>query len=1170
MLEFMQRNQRPIRPRSAIVRRSRRISIVEILETRRLLAAIRVASYNVLQGSPNTSAEQAYYTTILEAIGNETKAGITRPVDLLVLQETNAGSVSSLESILDSLYADDYATILSPSYSGLAYGFVYNTASLQLLSSTNLTGGGFTRPPLRGHFDVIGSSADDDDFFVYSTHLKADPGGASERGIEAALLRADADALGEGENVLIVGDFNMKTSFEAAYQTLTSGGPGQVHDPINQPGNWNDNPQFKEWHTQDPGANMDDRFDLQLISGELLTPGGLDYVVGSYRVFGNNNTHSLGGTLTGTGASATVLNALRNASDHLPVVVDYSFDTVVAGITVVQTDGNTAVTEGAAPDTYSIVLDSVPTSNVTITIDPDSQLDLGAGAGVPLDFTFTPASALIPQNVQVWAFDDSVVEGPHGGLIGHTIVTSDANYAALTIDDIPVGITDNEQLPPASVVISEIMYNPATIEGSFSPEWVEIVNVGSVAQDISGWTLDDEDAANWGAIPSSTVLQSGQVAILYDGQSTAITTEAGFRATWNVPANALVIGVDWPDLDNDPSVANEILQLKDGNALVQDSVNFDDESPWPVDSPEGPSIYLTNLLADNNDGSNWARSVIGVDGAVSANGFPFSNLDVGSPGVVPAVVLGTLVITESDGSTVVTEGAANDTISIQFDSLPADDVTVTLTPDGQLDLGGGAGVAVTRTFSTTDALTPQAVVVTAFDDLINEGPHAGTIHLSTSSNDPAFNGLIVPSLNVSIFDNDGGAFIEINGTVQEFAGPGTYAVEFFVTAFNGPVTIGGFNVPLLFGANDVSFSGQALDYTPAPVFDINLVVPLPTPFLADYGFQSTASVGGLSIAAGQTEKLFTANLVAGFGANIPSLTEVAEIVSTGMDADLISFSDELFSPLTVTFGTANLFSPSIAPVVTDVIVAGVAGPFAWTPTFIDAVDGGGSGSGNGLGYSVFGTTRTVPWYTVDTIYIQFSEDVNVSAADLFGVSVADYAGNFSVSTAGSLATITMATPFGLPELDLGPATTGIDKLLLRLHETAVTDLAGNPMAAEFNQRIDLLPGDGSGNGSVNNQDVGLTNLRGFLSTTNPGPNEFNFFYDPFFDITANGSINNQDVGLTNFQGFDELPSGDPLPPVQRLAASSPIQRKRYDDATDWRKSVDELFRQNQFNELLSP
>src|SRR4029079_3979821 len=87
---------------------------------------------------------------------------------------------------------------------------------------------------------------------------------------------------------------------------------------------WHDNSAYKSIHTQDPGASMDDRFDFQLVSGEMMDGEGMSIIPGSYHPFGNNGTHTFNGQITtGTGASATVLAALRDSSDHLPVVADY-------------------------------------------------------------------------------------------------------------------------------------------------------------------------------------------------------------------------------------------------------------------------------------------------------------------------------------------------------------------------------------------------------------------------------------------------------------------------------------------------------------------------------------------------------------------------------------------------------------------------------------------------------------------------------------------------------------------------------------------------------------------------------------------------------------------------------------------------------------------------------
>ena len=164
----------------------------------------------------------------------------------------------------------------------------------------------------------------------------------------------------------------------------------------------------------------------------------------------------------------------------------------------------------------------------------------------------------------------------------------------------------------------------------------------------------------------------------------------------------------------------------------------------------------------------------------------------------------------------------------------------------------------------------------------------------------------------------------------------------------------------------------------------------------------------------------------------------------------------------------------------------------------------------------------------------------------------------------------MVTPFGLPETDFGPITSGIDKLLVQLTAGAVTDLAGNPLASDFTQRFDVLPGDATGDGAANAQDVGLTNFRGFLTIADPGPNFFGFSYDPFFDITGNGAINAQDVGLTNFQGFDQLPSGTPVSPGGDSGLGALFySRIRDENLGGWRLAVDELFLQGYAGEALT-
>ena len=136
--------------------------------------------------------------------------------------------------------------------------------------------------------------------------------------------------------------------------------------------------------------------------------------------------------------------------------------------------------EGGATDSYQIALQSIPTANVQITVDPDSQTNLGAGAGVAIVLTFTSANALIPQTVNVAAVDDATVEGDHTSTIIHTLSSADTRYNAFFVPNVVANIIDNDAPVPTSIVISELMYNPLTDETSPGiGEWIEIVNAGS-------------------------------------------------------------------------------------------------------------------------------------------------------------------------------------------------------------------------------------------------------------------------------------------------------------------------------------------------------------------------------------------------------------------------------------------------------------------------------------------------------------------------------------------------------------------------------------------------------------------------------------------------------------------------------------------------------------------
>lgn len=142
--------------------------------------------------------------------------------------------------------------------------------------------------------------------------------------------------------VLFSGDFNFYNSSEIGYQQILNPANAiQMIDPINAPGNWQNNTAFSYLHTQSTrvsnagfgggtnsgaGGGLDDRFDFIMMSENFNNSSRLSYVNGSYQSYGNNGNcfdkDVKDATCTGN-FSQTLRDNLYYMSDHLPVVMQF-------------------------------------------------------------------------------------------------------------------------------------------------------------------------------------------------------------------------------------------------------------------------------------------------------------------------------------------------------------------------------------------------------------------------------------------------------------------------------------------------------------------------------------------------------------------------------------------------------------------------------------------------------------------------------------------------------------------------------------------------------------------------------------------------------------------------------------------------------------------------------
>lgn len=176
-------------------------------------------------------------------------------------------------------------------------------------------------------------------FHVAIAHLKAGEGD-TEEGIRADMISDYMDFLSghsDKTNWIFAGDMNFYTSSETGFQYLMNPAPGNVQfaDPVDQTGAWHNNYSYRDYHTQSTHyvetecpsyGGLDDRFDFIFVSDDIIAgENDMQYLPESYKTLGQDGNHYNDAVNYGTNnsAPANVIEALYNASDHLPVLAEF-------------------------------------------------------------------------------------------------------------------------------------------------------------------------------------------------------------------------------------------------------------------------------------------------------------------------------------------------------------------------------------------------------------------------------------------------------------------------------------------------------------------------------------------------------------------------------------------------------------------------------------------------------------------------------------------------------------------------------------------------------------------------------------------------------------------------------------------------------------------------------
>jgi uncharacterized delta-60 repeat protein len=134
-------------------------------------------------------------------------------------------------------------------------------------------------------------------------------------------------------------------------------------------------------------------------------------------------------------------DAFDSVADQVMAVTTSDDDS--AGVSATQSDGSTTTTEIGGTDTFTVVLNTQPSSDVVISV---TSSDTGEAVVSPATLTFTAANWDTPQTVTTTGVDDDAIDGTQTTTITLSVVDGSSDDAYDPVDDVTLSVTntDNE------------------------------------------------------------------------------------------------------------------------------------------------------------------------------------------------------------------------------------------------------------------------------------------------------------------------------------------------------------------------------------------------------------------------------------------------------------------------------------------------------------------------------------------------------------------------------------------------------------------------------------------------------------------------------------------------------------------------------------------------------
>ena len=514
-----------------------------------------------------------------------------------------------------------------------------------------------------------------------------------------------------------------------------------------------------------------------------------------------------------TDETVTVTNTVSGTGDYASVtakaVAVAITDDDEPGVTVVPE--NLELMEGGAAKSYTVVLDTIPSANVTVTPGSDDT----DAVMLSVALIFTTSNWDTTQTVTVTPRDDED-ETDETVTVTNTVSGTD-DYASVTANDVTVKVEDDDgpgviistrnlelteggstgsytvklnKVPTANVVVTPSSgdTDAATVSAALtftSDNW-------DTTQTVTVTPVQDDDATIETVTVTNAISGASEYASLTADAVTVKVNDDGTRGVTVTPATVPLeeggstgsytvvldteptgdVMVTPTSSDTDAATVSAALTFTTGNWNTAQTVTV---TPIDDNDIEDETVTVTNAVS----GADYAGETVEED--VTAEDVTVTVNDDDSRGVI---VDTDSVTANSQTAMTIVEGSTG-TYTVKLASLPTGDVIVTPT-------SGNAAVTVSAalTFTTANYDTAQMVTVTAVeDDDANDPPAPFTLTHTVSGANYA-SGVTAASVTVTVTDDDPDVTVSSLSPATLTEGTtGTYTVRLKTTPEGGDVIV---------------------------------------------------------------------------------------------------------------------------------------------------------------------------------------------------------------------------------------------------------------------------------------------------------------------------------------------------------------------------------------------